>query len=573
MNSLSFQDLKKNLKRNFEQHKIINVAVLGDSSTQMYSQAIKGYGFEEKINLNIFEADYNQIERQVYDPTSELYAFSPDFTVIFYCTDKLLKDFNKLNTNAKTIFAQDQIKNIEILYNTIESRINCNIIFFNFPESNDSVFGNYANKTSASFIYQLRYLNFELMNLAIRLKNLFILDINILQSQYGHDFITNNKIYINTELFFSIDFLPIVAKNTIEIIQSINGKFKKCLILDLDNTLWGGIIGDDGLEKIQIGELGIGKAFSDLQLWVKQLKQRGIILAICSKNNEATAKEPFEKHADMILHLNDIAVFVANWNNKVDNIEYIQSILNISYDSMVFLDDNPFERNMVRSHIKEITIPELPEDPADYLNYLRTLNLFETASFTYEDEKRTLQYQEEANRTSSKQQFINEKDFLKSLNMVSFIEPFNDYNIPRVAQLSQRSNQFNLRTIRYSENELRKVANDPLYLTFAFSLKDKYGDYGLISLIILKKTKNYNLIIDTWIMSCRVLKRQMENFVLNKIVYKALEIGYSSINGEYIPTTKNGMVKDHYKNLGFTDEGNSWKLLLKDYKQQENYIT
>jgi FkbH-like protein len=572
MDLLTFQELKKNLKKDFSGLKSIKLAVLGDSATQLYVQAVKGYGYAAGIHFNIFEADYDQIERQAFDPTSELYEFSPDFVVIFYCTNKLFKKFGKLGTVEKTSFARHQVKNAEDLYQTITSKIKCKIILFNFPEMNDAVFGNYANKTSASFIYQLRTINVELMNLALRLKNFFLLDANILQSQYGHNFITDNKIYINTDLLFSLDFIPIVAKNTVEIIQSIQGVFKKCLILDLDNTLWGGIIGDDGMENIQIGDLGIGRAFSELQVWIKQLKQRGIILAVCSKNDEEKAKEPFEKHPDMILRLEDIAVFVANWNNKADNIRYIQSILNIGFDSMVFLDDNPFERNMVRENVPQVTIPELPEDPAEYLNYLQGLNLFETASFTEEDEQRTVQYQEEANRTIVQQQFTNEADFLKCLDMVSLVQPFNTFNTPRVSQLTQRSNQFNLRTVRYTEEEIQKIAGNPDYITLAFSLRDKFGDYGLICLIILVKKEDHTLFIDTWIMSCRVLKRNMENFVLNTMVNKAKEAGFMQLQGEYLPTAKNNMVKDHYKNLGFIEEGNNWTLSLKDYIEKTCFI-
>ena len=572
LNLTTFQDLKKNLKKDFAGHKNIKLAVLGDSATQMYVQAIKGYGFKEGINFNVFEADYDQIEMQVYDPTSELYEFSPDYVVIFFSSNKLLKKFWELNTAEKSVFAKMQIGKYENIYKTVISRFNCKVIFFNFPEINDSVFGNYSNKTNISFIYQLRLLNFELMNLALKLKNFFILDANILQGQYGHNYITDNKIYINTDLLFSIDFLPSIAKSTVDIIQSINGRFNKCLILDLDNTIWGGIIGDDGVENIQIGDLGIGKAFSELQLWIKQLKKRGIILAICSKNDEDKAKEPFEKHPDMILRLDDIAVFVANWNNKADNIRSIQKTLNIGFDTMVFLDDNAFERNLVRENIPNISIPELPEDPADYLNYLRTLNLFETASFTEEDEQRTKQYQVEARRATIEQQFTNESDFLKSLEMVSLAEPFNVFNTPRVSQLTQRSNQFNLRTIRYTEDEVQKIALNSDYITLAFSLHDKFGDYGLISVIILRKMDDDTLFIDSWIMSCRVLKRNMENFVLNTIVRKAKEEGFSYLQGEYLPTAKNNMVKDHYQNIGFDDKGNYWRLSLINYIVKQSYI-
>ncbi|MFN8250493.1 MAG: HAD-IIIC family phosphatase [Ferruginibacter sp.] len=572
MENKTFQELKRNLKKDFTGLRTVKLALLGDSATQMLVQAIKGYGYVNGIKFEVFEADYDQVELQVYDSGSELYQFDPEFIVVFYCTNKLHKKFGKLSFEAKAGFASHKLEEFSNLVGTINSRLSAKILFFNFNEVDEALFGNFANKTPVSFTYQQRKLNLGLMDLSQQVKNLFIIDLNLLQSRLGHGYVTDNKIYVNTELFFSVDFLPVVAKAINDIILSVKGSFKKCLILDLDNTTWGGIIGDDGVENIQIGDLGIGKAFSELQLWAKQLKQRGIILAICSKNDEANAKEPFEKHPDMILRLDDIAVFVANWNNKADNIRYIQSVLNIGFDSMVFLDDNPFERNLVRTNIPEVTVPELPEDPAEYLAHIRGLNLFETASFTAEDEQRTKQYQEEANRAILQQQFTNENDFLKSLNMVSVVEPFNKFNTPRVAQLTQRSNQFNLRTIRYTEEEVTKVAESSDHITMAFSLADKYGDYGLISLVILKRTGPTTLFIDTWIMSCRVLKRNMENFVLNSIVKQAGEKGFATITGEYLPTPKNGMVKDHYQNLGFTYSNELWQLQTDDFETRECYI-
>ena len=239
---------------------------------------------------------------------------------------------------------------------------------------------------------------------------------------------------------------------------------------------------------------------------------------------------------------------------------------------MVFLDDNPFERNMVRENIPQITVPELPVDPADYLEFLYTLNLFETASFSNEDLERTKLYQVEAQRTTLQQKFTNEDDFLKSLNMLSLVEPFNKFNTPRVAQLSQRSNQFNLRTVRYTEADIETLSLSKEYFTFAFTLEDKFGDNGLICVIILKKESKDTLFIDTWFMSCRVLKRGMENFVLNTIADYGKEKGFSYLKGEYIPTAKNDMVKDHYSGLGFEKNDNYWILDLNKYEKRKSFI-
>jgi len=361
----------------------------------------------------------------------------------------------------------------------------------------------------------------------------------------------------------------------LDIVSAIEGRFKKCLILDLDNTVWGGIVGDDGWENIQIGHgLGIGKAFSEFQQWVKKLKNRGIVICVCSKNDEEKAKEPFLKNPEMVLRLEDVSVFVANWENKADNIRTIQQILNVGFDSMVFLDDNPAERAIVRENVPGVIVPELPEDPGDYLEYLYSLNLFETASYSNADKDRTKQYQVEAERVVAAKKFTNEADFLKSLNMVSVVEGFTKFNTPRVAQLSQRSNQFNLRTIRYTEDQISAMEQSDSFKTFSFTLEDKFGDNGLICVVILELKDNQTAFIDTWFMSCRVLKRGMENFTLNTIVKWCRENGIKTIIGEYIPTLKNGMVKKHYPNLTFavTDKENQWSLDVDKYIERECYI-
>jgi FkbH-like protein len=570
---LDFNYLKKNLKKQKNGFRKIKLAIVADSASQFLNIAIKGYGIEQEIDFEIYEADYNQIDLQIFDLSSELYEFNPEFIFINFSSEHLLKEFYKKNKGEQLNFSNYKIAHLGNIIETLSSNLKCKIITNNFIEINDSIFGNYATKVENSFIYQTRKLNLQLMDLSGDSKNVFICDFLSLQSQYGYHFTFDSKLYTNADIVYSIDFIPHIAKSILDIVCAVSGVFKKCLILDLDNTTWGGIIGDDGIEGIQIGDFGIGKAFTELQYWAKQLKQRGIILCICSKNTEEIAKEPFEKHPEMVLKLEDIAVFMANWDNKVDNIKYIQSVLNIGFDSMVFLDDNPFEREMVKSGIKEITVPNLPEDPAEYLGFLRTLNLFETASYTDEDEIRTLQYQEEAKRNILQKSFTNEEDFLKNLNMFSEVKHFDTFTIPRVAQLTQRSNQFNLRTIRYSEEEITKVSESRDYLTFTFTLEDKFGQHGLICIIILKIQDKDSVFIDSWIMSCRVLKRGMENFTLNYIVEFIKEKDFKHLIGEYLPTKKNGIVQNHYKELGFHNESDKWILNTQEFIPQITYIT
>ena len=573
---LSYKELKKLIKQDKELFNTLKLSLVGDTATQFLATSIKGMGVEVGYNIDLFEAEYNQVERQFMDSTSELYQFNADFIVVFQSTHKLGEHHSSLSAEQQANLAEERLQFVASICSN-PALASKKIIYFNYPEIEDTVFGSYANKVESSFTYQVRKLNYELMRLSQQFPNLFICDIAGLQNKLGRDQMFAANVYTSTEMVLSIDALPYVASRVMDMVCAIKGQFKKCLILDLDNTVWGGVIGDDGLEGIQLGHgLGIGKAFTEFQMWVKKLKQRGIIICVASKNNEETAKEPFEKHPDMVLKLEDIAVFQANWETKVDNIRTIQQILNIGFDSMVFLDDNPFERNMVRENIPAITVPELPEDPAEYLEYLYSLNLFETASYSNLDKDRTKQYQVEAQRVSLSKTFTNEADFLKSLNMVSVVSGFTKFNTPRVAQLSQRSNQFNLRTVRYTDADIEALANDPEVIDLSFTLVDKFGDNGLIAVVIMKPQDKETLFVDTWFMSCRVLKRGMENFTLNTMVEKAKASGYRRIIGEYLPTPKNKMVEQHYPGLGFkTIEGAptaQFELDVEAFQPRECYI-
>ena len=552
------------------------MALVGDTATQFLATALRGEAISRGFDLNLFEAEYNQVERQFLDPTSELYAFDADYIVLFQSTHKLGEYHSSLSDDEQRQLATSRLDFVASICQNpqLEGK---KIICMNYPEIEDAVFGSYANKIDSSLTYQVRKLNYGLMELARQYSNLFVCDIAAIQNKIGRDRMFAPNVYVSTEMVLSVDALPYVASRVMDIVSALRGQFKKCLILDLDNTVWGGVIGDDGLEGIQLGHgLGIGKAFTEFQMWVKKLKQRGIIICVASKNNEEIAKEPFEKHPDMVLKLDDIAVFMANWETKVDNIRAIQQILNIGFDSMVFLDDNPFERNMVRENIPGITVPELPEDPGEYLEFLYGENLFETVSYSGTDKDRTNQYQVEAKRMSLQKTFTNEADFLKSLNMVSEVSGFTKFNTPRVAQLSQRSNQFNLRTVRYTEADIEALAADKNVIDLSFTLEDKFGDNGLIAVVIMKKQDEETLFVDTWFMSCRVLKRGMENFTLNTMVEQAKAKGYKRIVGEYLPTPKNKMVEAHYPNLGFKTVNDvtteRYVLDVETYNPRECYI-
>jgi len=552
---------------------LTRMAILADSSIQLLSREIDTQSKLMDIDLEIFEADYGQIDQLIKDSHSDLYSFSPTVILILYSVEMVREEFYNTPIVERKEFSAQKINNLKSLIHFIHLLLpDAKAIVSNLAELQDGIYGNGANKYTLSFLYAQRKFNLGLMELAESSGNLHVLDIALLQSRVGRNSFYDPRLFVNASLSFGVDSLGLIAKNIIDLLRVFQGGAKKCLILDLDNTLWGGIIGDDGVEKIEIGDLGQGKSFTLLQRWAKELKERGILLAICSKNTESVAKEPFIKHPDMHLRLGDIAVFLANWEDKASNIRKIQESLNIGFDSMVFIDDNRFERELVKSLLPAVTVPEMPEDPAEYLNYLESLNLFEAGTLSTLDKDRTFLIQTELERKKIEGQFASPADFLKNLEMKASVSKFNKFNTTRIAQLSERSNQYNLRTVRYSEQDIQRISQDSAYMGYAVSLGDRLGDHGLIAVVVLRQEADI-LFIENWFMSCRVLKRGVEHLTLSKIISFAREKGCVLIKGEYLPTKKNALVENHYQSLKFEDLGGGfWGLDVENYESGEHFI-
>ena len=523
----------------------MKVAILGSYSTQILTKLLK------KINsdLNIYEVGYSQVDTEIINDDSYLYKFNPDF--IFIHETSLSFKNNYLSISKPDVnYYKSCISRLEELINKVS--LSCpktKIIYPTLDINNEMIFGNFFFKVPESLDAQLHYYNYELTQLAVKINNLYLIDTNNMIF-YSHE-IRDARLVTTSDLHFSISFTKQIAVNLNKIINACSGKFIKCIILDLDNTLWGGIIGDDGLSGIQIGDLGIGKAFSEFQNWIKQLKDRGIILCVCSKNDEKIAKSPFINHSDMVLSLDDIAIFVANWKNKVENIQYIKNVLNIGYDSMVFIDDNPVERDMVKSAISQIIVPDLPNDPSLYKEFLIRENLFETTNYSNLDIDRTKKYKAEIDRKELEVSSFNIDDFLKSLNMVAECNQPNQQVFPRVSQLSQRTNQFNARTIRYNEKQVIDISKNENYLIYTYNLKDKFGSHGIVGLVILYIINDATLFIDTFCMSCRVFNRGFEYFIMDHITSIMAKKDYKNLVVEWIPTEKNSLVNHFYLSLGF----------------------
>ncbi|WP_162558722.1 HAD-IIIC family phosphatase [Robertkochia solimangrovi] len=550
----------------------VSVGILGNYTTHFFKDHIRNLLILSGYNPEIHEGAYDQTDIELLDPDSGIYKAKSEIIIILESALKIADKSYAMSTEAKATLADHFLEVIERRIQLINTHNPvAKIMMFTFELYDDNGFGNYFSKTDQSLLRQFYLLNSGLMELTAKYTGFFVLDIQ--KILFRNNPYRDASLLLSSDLPYTLETQFDMAKTATSFIGAMKGKLKKCLILDLDNTLWGGIIGDDGPENIQIGDLGIGKAYTRLQQWIKSLKERGIILAVCSKNDEQIAKEAFLKNHNMLLQLEDIAVFVANWNNKADNITHIQEVLNIGFDSMVFLDDNPAEREIVRQRHPNITVPELPADPAFYLPFLQQLDLFDIASYSEKDKDRTRQYQEEAERRSLQIKYSSIDDYLESLTMKGDISAFNSQDIPRIAQLTQRSNQYNLRTIRYTEQEITAIANSPGYITYTVKLSDKFGDYGLISVLVLKLVSPEEAFIDTWIMSCRVLKRGVEDFVLENISkdLKRLKIRY--LSGEYIPTAKNKMVAELLLKVGLTPvEKGIFKGEIKDFVIQKHFI-
>jgi FkbH-like protein len=569
---MNYRELRKNLKKDYGAFPKLRVALLSDQAAQYPARALRAVAYEYRIDAEIYEAPFDSVEAEALDPSSELYAFDPNVVVVFPTVENIRARYYETDPELRAVYGGEETERWLAVADSIAERSSAHVILCNLLEIDDGLYGSYAASYPLSLLAVVRSVNDGFAaGVAVR-SGIGLADIASLAAQEGLKRARDDRMYYLSSSPFSQEFLFAAMDRVMSYIAALRGNVKKCLVTDLDNTLWGGVVGDIGVENIEIGELGLGKAYSDLQSWIKELSRRGVAVCVCSKNDEKTAKEPFLIHPDMKLRLDDIAVFKANWLDKARNIRGIAKALNIGLDSMVFIDDNPAERGLVRSRLPDVTVPELPRDATFVLSFLQSANLFETISLSDEDAKRTEMYRSAGERETAREKAGSVDEYLRGLDMRCRIRPFDEYSLPRVAQLTQRTNQFNLRTRRYTRADIEKFAGDSSYVTMAASLRDAYGDYGIIGVAILKETPGGTLFLDTWLMSCRAVKRGVEEFFFNHIVKAAAEKGYGAIEAEYLPTAKNGPVKDLLEDMGFEDRSGVMTLATGDYKPKETFV-
>lgn len=542
----------------------IRLALLGSSTVEHLSPAIRIGGVRRGLWVEVFAADYGLYKQALLDTHSSLYAFRPD-TVLFALD---ARHVTGLASNPRGIVAQ-----LEQMWKLATDAGAALVIQQTAMPIFPTLIGEQEHRYHSSPAALVQRVNALLRERADDC-GVSVLAIDARVTRDGLADWHDPALWHHSKQEIHPAVAPIYGDMVARILGAAQGLSAKALVMDLDNTLWGGVIGDDGLEGIKIGQGdALGEAHLGFQAYAKALSARGVLLAVCSKNDEANALAPFAKHPDMALKRDDFTAFLANWDDKATNLRRIAQALNIGLDALVFADDNPFERNLVRRELPMVSTPELPEDPARFAECIADAGYFEALQVTEDDQNRVAQYRANTQRESLLQTSADLDGYLRSLQSVMHWRHFDAVGLSRVTQLINKTNQFNLTTRRRTEVEVAAIMQQPQTLTLQLRLSDRFGDNGIIAAIIATEDPADSRVvhIDTWLMSCRVLGRRVEAASLNLLARLAVERGATTLVGAYRCTAKNSMVRDHYARLGFNEIGargeeTLWALDLKTFK-------
>ncbi len=562
---------------------VIRLALLGSSTVEHLVSSIRVAGLRRGMWIEVYTPPYGQYFQELANPQSGLYEFSPN-VIMFSLDARHLLGAAAGSSDAPGPGPDAALGRLEHIWRLSRS-MGANVIQQDALNVFPALVGSNEHRLDGSPRTRTERLNAALME-RCDVAGVDVLSLTAATARDGVAAWHDPSVWYRAKQEIKPTAAPAYGEQVARLIGAQFGRSSKCLVLDLDNTLWGGVIGDDGLDGIVLGQGSpAGEAHLELQTYARTLAQRGIILAVCSKNDEANALEPFDKHPEMALRRSDIACFVSNWQDKATNLRAIAKTLNIGLDSLVFVDDNPFERNIVRQELPMVEVPELPDDPSGYVACIAQAGYFEATRITSDDTVRNQQYRENAARVAAIAGVTDLDGYLASLKMELRWRPFDSVGAARISQLINKSNQFNLTTRRYSDAEVQALIGASREVTLQMRLTDTLGDNGMICVIIVRPDPADETIgeIDTWLMSCRVLGRGVEQSALNLLVEEARSRGYSTLRGHYRPTAKNGMVSDHYSRLGFAEEAapdgvsadsvTVWRLELKDFAPMSNHIT
>ena len=527
------------------------LGVISNATTDFLGPAIAGTGPRFGFTIDIAAGSYDQALQDSLNPASAIHQARVDAVL-------LALDYRGLPLRTR-VASQDQAdasvnaarQYVNAIRAAIAQHSNAICIVQTLAPPAERVFGSLDRAVRGSTIDLIQSFNAAIAD-DVRDSPDLLLDVAGLAEVVGVSRWHSPEQWNLAKIPFASEFLPLYADHVCRLIAAAAGRSRRCLVLDLDNTLWGGVIGDDGLAGIQLAQGdATGEAYLALQRYVLALRDRGVVLAVSSKNDDSVARSPFRHHPDMLLKEEHVALFQANWNDKPTNIAAIARALSLGLESLVFVDDNPFERELVRQRLPQVAVVELPPDPALYARTLSAAGYFELPRLSAEDLNRASFYEGNARRAELQDSVGNLDDYLASLNMEIVFQPFNEVGRARITQLVNKSNQYNLTTRRYTEAQIADIAVDPGCFTLQVRLVDSFGDNGMISVVIARGVGSEAWTIDTWLMSCRVLGRKVEHMILHELVREASARGVRRLVGTFIPTERNGLVVDHYAKLDF----------------------
>jgi FkbH-like protein len=574
------RNLDASLARTLPAHRL---ALLGSTTLEHLAPAARVAGLRRKLRIDVHCGAFGQFRQEILEPPASLREFAPQTLVLSLAAAHVVPEISlaapatEVDTRLRQVVAD-----LSTLWRHARQQLGATVIQQTFLNVAEPLFGSFDRNVPGSPDRVVARLN-ELLAEAAAAEGVALLDIARASERDGRDTWFDATRMLQAKQEIAPQAAPLFGELLTRIVAAQRGASKKCLVMDLDNTLWGGVLGDDGVQGLVLGPgSGVGEAYLGVQQYARLLKERGIMLAVCSKNDPQLAEEAFSSHPEMLLKRSDIAVFVANWDDKARNLVSVAERLNIGLDSLVFLDDNPAERARVREALTEVAVPELPDDVTGYVRCLADAGYFEAVAFTADDRQRAASYAQNAERDALRASVQSIDQYLQGLAMELSAQPFAAVDLPRVTQLINKTNQFNPTTHRYSPDEIARHLATPGALSLQFRLADRFGDNGLVSALLLLPVRGerHCLEIDTWVMSCRVFGRQLEHEAMNVAVESARHAGVQTLVASYVPTPRNAVVSELYAQLGFervacashSQEGTRWLLDLRHYQPFVTHI-
>ena len=568
--------LKKSkiLKNNFE--KKIRISILSSFTLNGIEEIFQVKCDEKNISCNACLGGYNQYNQELLDPKSQLYQFHPNLTFLILDTRSILEDLwyfpYSIDEKQRQNFIEKKFKEIQNLIIIFLKNSNSKLIISNFFIPTNSNYGIFETKSNFGLQKMINTLNNNLQDYIQNLDSVYLFDMNGFISRHGENNVFDPKQFLFGDIKISLDFIPYLVNDLMGYVIATLGISKRCIVLDLDNTLWGGIVGEDEFDGIKLGSDPSGKSFVEFQKYLLGLHNRGILLAINSKNNFDDAIKVIEEHPDMILKKEHFASIKINWNDKVSNIKEISDELNFGLENFVFFDDDPLNREFMKSSLPQVLTVDLPADPSKYVRTIQEMNEFNLLKITDEDNQRGVMYSQQRDRKTLEKSSNNLEDFLKNMDLKITIKKADTFTIPRISQLILKTNQFNLTTKRYSLEEIQKISQNNNMLIGCVQVEDKFGDNGITAAFIIEKNGTQEWILDTFLLSCRVMGRQIEKSILGYIIKIAKQNNVNKIIANFIPTKKNQPIENFLPNCGFKREKDFWSISLNDSFMTPDFI-